>query len=420
MKLAKRWALVVPLVLGSGAWAGKIQLPAIPGLEDASLNVNVQLQAWLQSTENASPQNGINSQVFMRRIRLITSGDITKQLHFFVQLDSPNFGRQAGNDPTGLTGGTGVPNGRVLLQDAQLQYEPVPGAFFEMGLLLLPLSHQQVQSTTSFVTLDLHANTIRFPGATAGVSATSPLNGATTGLRELGVQTRGWAFEKKLGWRLGVYNGVRGAKPAPGRGYDPNDPTSIVGVNPAGAPQFGGYLHFNFLDPEERGWLYQGVYFNNKPILSVGAGFGYQRKAIRGMTPLLGPQDWRAFSGDIYAALPVFPDHELIAQVDYYNYDFGAGNPNTGNGFFAELGYRFGTIQPFVSYEYFSGSETAQPGQTPSTATNADARIIWAGVNYWFRRINSIKLEFEVTRTGSLVASNTVIRSATLQWQLFF
>ncbi len=408
MKRAKWCALVVPLVVGGGAWAGKIQLPAIPGLEDANLNINVQLQAWLQSTENASPQNGINSQVFMRRIRLITSGDITKQLHFFVQLDSPNFGRQAGNDPTGLTGGTGVPNGRVLLQDAQLAYEPVPGAFFEMGLLLLPLSHNQVQSTTSFVTLDLHANTIRFPGATAtGLPGTTGANTATTGLRELGIQTRGWAFEKKLGWRLGVYNGVRGAK----GGYNPNDNTSITGVNPSGAPQFGGYLHWNFLDPEERGWLYQGVYFNNKPILSVGAGFGYQRKAIRGMTPLLGPQDWRAFSGDIYAALPVFPDHELIAQVDFYNYDFGTGNPNTGNGFFAELGYRFGTIQPFVSYEYFSGSETV---------TNADARIIWAGVNWWFRRINSIKVEFEVTRTGALIATNTVIRSATVQWQLFF
>lgn len=410
MKFAKWCALVVPLVVGAGAWGGKIQLPAIPGLEDASLNINVQLQAWLQSTENASPQKGINSQVFMRRMRLITSGDITKQLHFFVQLDSPNFGRPTGTDPTGLTGGTGVTNGRVLLQDAQLQYEPIPGVFFEMGLLLLPLSHNQVQSTTSFVTLDLHANTIRFPGATAtglAGAGTAPVNSATTGLRELGLQARGWAFEKKLGWRLGVYNGARGAS----GGYDPNNNGSITGVNPSGAPQFGGYLHWNFLDTEERGWLYQGVYFNNKPILSVGAGFGYQRKAIRGMTSLLGPQDWRAFSADIYAALPVFPDHELIAQVDFYNYDFGTGNPNTGNGFFAELGYRFGTIQPFVSYEYFSGSEAV---------TNADARIVWAGVNWWFRRINSLKFEFEVTRTGALIATNTVIRSATVQWQLFF
>src|SRR5262249_26463638 len=138
-------------------------------------------------------------------------------LHFFVQLDSPNFGRPAGGDPTGLTGGTGVTNGRVLLQDAQLLYEPYPGIFIEAGLLLLPLSHNQVQSTTSFVTLDLHANTIRFPGFNAGVvtgalgsTAVGGANTATTGLREPGIQLRGWLFDKKLGFRMGAYNGVRG------------------------------------------------------------------------------------------------------------------------------------------------------------------------------------------------------------------
>jgi len=407
MTRAKWWALVLPLMVGAGARAGKVELPKIPGLEDASLNINVQLQAWLQTVENGSPQKGWNTQAFMRRIRLITSGDITKQLHFFVQLDSPNFGRPTATDPTGLTGGTGVTNGRILLQDAQLIYEPVPGIFIEMGLLLLPLSHNQVQSTTSFVTLDLHANTIRFPGATAGVSGTAPVNNATTGLREPGIQVRGWILEKKLGFRLGVFNGVRGTSGA----YDPNTATSIQGVNPAGDPQIGGYLHYNFLDSEERGWLYQGVYFNNKPILSVGVGGGFQEKAIRGINPTLGPQDWRAFAADIYMALPLFPDHELIAQVAYYNYDFGTGNPNNGNGGFAEVGYRFEQFQPFVSYEAFWGSETNK---------SADARIWWVGVNWWFRRINSIKLEFEATRTGTLVSTNTSIHSVTLQWQLFF
>jgi len=413
-------------MVGAGARAGKVELPKIPGLEDASLNINVQLQFWVQSVENASPQKGINTQAFMRRIRLITSGDITKQLHFFVQLDSPNFGRPAGGDPTGLTGGTGVTNGRILLQDAQLIYEPVPGIFIEGGLLLLPLSHNQLQSTTSFVTLDLHANTIRFPGFNAGVvtapGAVGGANTATTGLREPGIQVRGWVLDKKLGFRLGVYNGVRGTAgtggTAPG-GYDPNAPASTAGVNPAGDPQLGWYLHYNFLDSEERGWLYQGVYFNNKPIVSVGFGGGWQEKAIRGCntlcpgttTALTQPQDWTAFAADVYTALPLFPDHELIAQVAYYHYDFGTNNANTGNGGFAEVGYRWEQFQPFVSYEAFWGSETNKL---------ADSRIWYMGVNWWFRRINSLKFEFAITRTGNLVSSNTNIKSGTIQWQLFF
>ncbi len=433
MKRAKWWVCVVPLIVGTGAWAGKVQLPTIPGLEDASLNINAQLQAWIQSTENSpvsgggSPQRGINTQVFMRRIRLITSGDITKQFHFFIQLDSPNFGRPTGTDPTGLTGGTGVTNGRILLQDAQLIYEPIPGVFIEMGLLLLPLSHTQVQSTTSFVTLDLHANTIRFPGFNAGVNTTATAvggaNTATTGLREPGIQVRGWILDKRLGFRLGVFNGVRGTQGQLGTGinpggYNPVDPTSTAGVNPSGAPQLGAYLHYNFLDTEERGWLYQGVYFNNKPILGVGVGAGWQAKAIRGCNQLcpgttvpLGPQDWRAFAADVYTAWPLFPDHELIAQVAFYNYDFGTNNANTGNGGFAELGYRFEQFQPFVAYEAFWGSENNK---------GADARIWWAGINWWYRRINSLKFEFEITRTGYLTNNNTVVRSGTIQWQLFF
>src|SRR5260370_18701850 len=198
MKSAKWWVCVVPLMVGTGAWAGKVQLPAIPGLEDARLNINAQLQAWIMATENQYPKLGINTKVFMRRIRLITSGDITKQFHFFIQIDRPNFGRPAAGDPTGLTGGTGVTNGRVLLQDAQLIYEPIPGIFIEMGLLLLPISLTQVQSTTSSVTLALHDHTIRFPGFNAGANtptvASGPVvaaNPAPTGLREPGTQASG-------------------------------------------------------------------------------------------------------------------------------------------------------------------------------------------------------------------------------------
>lgn len=385
------------LLFSVSAWAAKIQLA--PGLGDASLNINLQLQAWVQSIENTSPSTtGWNTQVFMRRIRPIISGDITKEFHFFFQLDSPNFGRNSvpgvapsATDPTGLTG-------RVLVQDAQLIYEPTPGIFIEAGELLLPLSHNQVQSTTSFVTLDLHSNTIRFPGATAP-------NQATNGLRELGVATRGWLLDKRLGFRFGVYNGVRGT-PGP---YDATAPASLAGVNPDGVPQIGGYLHWNFLDSEERGWLYQGVYFNDKPILSIGAGAGFQPKAIRnqpGFTTT--PQDWRALAADIYAAVPPAPDQEIIFQFDYYNYDFGNGNPNTGNGFFGDLGYRFGVFQPFVSYEYFSASDTHAN----------DARIWTAGINWWFKRLNSLKLSAEATKVGALAGAN--VRSISAQWQLFF
>jgi hypothetical protein len=399
MERYQKLSALFVFLCASTAGAAKIQLaPGVPGLEDASLNINLQIQAWVLAVENQTPSGtGWNTQAFLRRIRPIISGDVTKELHFFVQFDSPNFGRNGtGGDPMGISANTGAT--RVVVQDAQIIYEPTPGIFIEAGELLLPLSHQQVQSTTSFVTLDLHSNTIRFPGATAP-------NQAANGLREFGVETRGWVLDKKLGFRLGAYNGVRGANGP----YDPNNAASTAGVNPDGIPQFGGYLHFNFLDSEERGWLYQGVYFNNKPILSVGVGAGYQPKAIRSVAGFTTtPQDWRALSADVYAAFPLFPDHELIFQADGYNYDFGNGNPNTGNGFFIEAGYRIGQFQPQVSYEYFSANDTH---------TN-DARIWTAGINWWYRRINSLKLEVAGVQGGNLSASS--IKQIGVQWQLFF
>jgi hypothetical protein len=407
MKRFRKSCTLVVLLFASTAGAAKIALaPGVPGLEDASVSVNLQIQTWVQSVENQAP-NGTswNTQIFLRRIRPSLAGDITKQFHFFFQLDSPNFGRNGtAGDPQGIAAGAGQTH--VVVQDAQAIYEPTPGVFIEAGQLLLPLSHNQVQSTTSFVTLDLHSNTLRFPGWNATAAAgTGQTSTATTGLRELGVASRGWLFDKKVGYRVGVYNGARGT----GGTYDPNNAASTAGLNPDGIPQFGAYLHYNFLDTEERGWLYQGVYFNDKPILSVGVGGGFQPKAIHNVPNYgTGPQDWRALAADLYAAIPPGPDQEIIAQGTYYNYDFGDHNPNTGNGFFVEFGYRFGTFQPEASFEYFSANDTH---------TN-DARIWTAGINWWYRRINSLKLEFGTSKLGTL--AQTTIRSLTAQWQIFF
>ena len=405
----KKLMVLVVLLCASTAGAVKVAIaPGIPGMEEASLSINLQIQVWALSTENQSGDAmGWNTQVFLRRLRPQIAGDITKQLHFFVQFDSPNFGRfGTAGDPQGLAPAAGQTH--VVVQDAQAIFEPTPGVFIEAGELLLPLSHHQVQSTTSFVTLDIHSNTIRFPGATAP-------NQAANGLRELGAETRGWLLDKKLGFRFGVYNGVRGN---PGT-YDDTMAASVTGLNPHSVPQFGGYLHWNFLDSEERGWLYQGVYFSDKPILSVGVGGGFQPKAIRNVPGYTsGPQDWRAVAADLYAAIPPATDQEIIFQVNYYNYDFGTGNGNTGNGFFAELGYRYGQFQPQVSYEYFAANDPGPNASGAPFVRSADSRIWTAGINWWFRRINSLKVEVAGMKLGSL--NSPAIHQIGAQWQLYF
>jgi hypothetical protein len=129
---------------------------------------------------------------------------------------------------------------------------------------------------------------------------------------------------------------------------------------------------------------------------------------LPGNTTALGHQDWRAFAADVYTAIPPGPNQEIIFSAAYYNYDFGDHNGNTGNGFYGELGYRYDTIQPFVSFEYFDGKDVH----------TADARLWFVGVNWWYKRINSLKLEFSTNKVGTLTAA--VTHTITAQWQLFF
>ncbi len=375
------WSAVAVLFFSTTAGAVRVQLT--PALPDSALNINVQMQSWLQATENAAPSGtGFDYRIFMRRARLIVSGDFTKQLHFFFNIDGPNWGRAVPADPTGLN----QPNQRIVLQDVRMIYEPVPGIFITGGFLIIPLSHHLHQSTLSYNTIEIHAATLRFPQS--GIGTTN------IAFREPGLEAHGWFLDKRIGFRFGLYNGVRGA---PGT-FDPATPGSnpLAGLNPDSVPRMAGYVHVNLLESEERGFLYQGVYFSDKPILSVGVGTNFQPKSVRAGA---GTADYRGSAADIFLEYPLGNDTAINFQVDGYNYDFGTRHPSTGNGFFADLAYRYGQWQPVVSYEYFHG--------TSDPVAPDDVRIWTAGLNWWINKATTnLKAEFQHVRRGRLTAAS--------------
>ncbi len=399
MKRNAPWLGVAVFFFSTAAGAARVQL--IPALPDSALNVNVQMQSWFQSVENAAPNGtGWDYRVFIRRARLIISGDFTKQLHFFFNIDAPNWGRSNAGDPTGLN----QVNQRFLLQDVRMVYEPVPGIFIVGGFLIIPLSHHLHQSTLSYNTLEIHAATLRFQPTGTGNS--------NLAFREPGVEAHGWFLDKRVGFRFGVYNGVRGV---------PGDPTTnpLAGLNPDSVPRMAGYVHVNLLESEERGFLYQGVYFTEKPILSVGVGTNFQPKSVRlnGTAPL---SDYRGSAADIFLEYPLGNDTAVNCQLAGYNYDFGDHHPSTGNGFFADLAYRYGQWQPVVSYEYFHG--------TSDPVAPDDVRIWTAGLNWWINKTTTnLKWEFQHVRRGALTATSGSVAAAdqnqkiiTLAGQMFF
>src|SRR5438132_585066 len=130
--------------------------------------------------------------------------------------------------------------GRAIVQDAWVGWAPtgITGGtvvYIDGGLLLIPISRHLLESTTNFVTADVQGDAFRFPG--------SPF----PAFRDVGVQVRGWALDKKIGFRGGVYEGYAPVtQPAGSCG------TGGVGcITPKRNPAFGGFVNFDIVGSEE-------------------------------------------------------------------------------------------------------------------------------------------------------------------------
>ena len=222
MKVTCR-ALAFALVLApAAAFATKVPIP----VEGATLNISLQLQPQFLATEAGSPDGTSTAyEVSVRRTRLLVNGDLGPNFQYLVQIDTSRAIIQdawAAWAPLGLTGGTVV--------------------LIEAGLLLTPISHQALESTTNYITADGQNDAFRFPGNAF------PAN------RDTGIQLRGWWRNKKIGWRGGMYEGYTPAAATLG-GAPANTNTAAVAnctpstpgscVAPKRNPMFRGFLNFS-------------------------------------------------------------------------------------------------------------------------------------------------------------------------------
>jgi hypothetical protein len=387
MKATLKAVLATSLLLAPAAFATKVPIP----IEGATLNVSVQVQTQVLINENGAPNGSDPSYDFyVRRTRLLANGDISQNFSYLLQVDNANFGK------------FGNFGGRAIIQDAWIGWAPtgITGGnvlYIDAGLLLMPISHHLLTSTTNFITADVHTDEFRFPG-----------NGLPTGngfpaLRQTGVQLRGWWLDKKIGFRGGVYEGyapiteVAGTCTATGAGC----------VTPKRYPQFAGFINFNIIGSEEGGWLYGAYKWGKDPILSVGVSGIYQAQAIRntGISATGDNANQRLASADVYLNFPQSEAAELVVEATGYLNGNGSGNTNTGTGFFVDAGYRLGFFAPYASFSYFQTS-TDCAGMTLTTAqrTTCNASVDvgnsrnWkAGLNFFFNKnLNHLNLEFQV------------------------
>src|SRR5439155_23735442 len=258
MKATLRAVLATSLLLAPAAFATKVPIP----IEGATLNVSVQVQTEAMVTENGAP-NGTDAayDIFVRRTRLLANGDISQNFSYLLQIDNANIGK------------FGDFSGRGIVQDAWIGWAPtgITGGnvlYIDAGLLLIPISHHLLESTTNFITADVHTDEFRFPS--------NPFQG----LRETGIQLRGWWLDKKVGFRGGVYEGYAPVN-------TPSTPVNTCSTNGGGCitpkryPQFAGFVNFDIIGSEEGGWLYGAYKWGKDPIVSVGVSGIYQADAVK-------------------------------------------------------------------------------------------------------------------------------------------
>jgi len=247
--------------------------------KDSWIRIGLQAQVWADDLQagsgaaTAATDGSYALNLLLRRARLIVGTQVNKDVNLWFQLDAPRLG--TGTTATTLpvvtcstaqnattmalttTCASAVgkrfnaqDGGGELLQDAWGEIKFAGDAFMlELGLMVIPFSHNELQSTTTFLALDVSTVATQVP--------------FTSGTRDVGFQLKGYELDDKLEWRLGVFSGNRQA----------TNGTNVLGHN---MPRITGHLQYDFMDAQ-KGYVYGGHFFGKQKHLGLSAGFDVEK-----------------------------------------------------------------------------------------------------------------------------------------------
>ncbi len=374
------WLLPATLLcLAPAARAVNVKLP----VEDATMNITVTVQTQALWQENGAP-NGTSSSwdLYARRTRVQVNGEFAKYWAYYFQVDNGNFGKYGNFTP------------RMIVQDAFGSFAPTTTKgnnvlFIDGGLLFYPAARYIITPISNQYAVEGHPDVIRGFNSTA-----YPAN------RSLGLQVRGWALDKKLGFRGGVFEGVQ--------------TFTVAGANPHRTPAFAGLVNFDLIGSEEGGYLYPAVNWRKDPVVSIGGAISYQSRAIivpKGLT------DQNSYNVWAYADLPQSEQAEAVIFLNGFLYKNGTGSKDTGVAATVDVGYRFGFVRPYVAYEYFEGDDCPTDGSaTPAqcTAVNTgNSRNLRLGLDFYINKNqNHVQAEFSFNRGQSSWGAQSITATA--------
>jgi hypothetical protein len=293
-----------------------VLLPAAAGAQaiikvndDVWFRFGMQLQGWgdwLQNTTN----RGYAENLYLRRDRFQVAGSVAPGVTFFFQTDDPNLGKA----PKSLTTG-------FVVQDAWMEWKINDGFAIEGGKYLVALSRNELQGTTSFMTLDISA-----------VSTVFGVPTATDATRDSGFGLKGYLIDGgRLEYRYNLMQGIR--QEGSRNGFRNN-----------------AYLQYNFLDTE-RGYVFAGTNLGKKNIFNLSAGYD-------------GQSNYHSYSADAFTNLKVGTGDEFAGQFQWMHFDGNSFIPTLPrqNTYLTELAYYISAakFQPFGKWEQQSFSAGSQ------------------------------------------------------------
>ncbi len=305
------------ILLGSCPAQAQLQIKVS---DTTFMKFGVMAQAWADWQETPDPtgssEGGTQQNLFLRRFRFQTTGQLVKDVSFLFVIDSSNVGKNK------ASGTSFTP--ALSIFDAFVQWKLLPEFQPQAGHFLVPLSRCTLLASTRLLTLDY---------AAASFSASTPTTSNT--MRDAGFGATGFFLSDRLQYRVGVYQGVRDAGSR----------------NPY---RYAARLQYEFFETEtgylRQGYNYPGTYLGQRKVLAIGAGTDNQ-------------STYHSYAADVFAEIPLASHDAPAINLGWFLYDghdFLKSLPRQ-IGVVAEAGYYISKVklQPFFQYQSLLFSDPA-------------------------------------------------------------
>jgi hypothetical protein len=341
---------------------------AAPALaQSPSIDFEIKGQIFVESTDFGTglDRQGARTDIHFQRLRLVATGKLNDVWGFKFQTCGNCGTSKQGALGYGVTAQDTDWNDRdIRIIDGYATADFAEQFRLKIGLTKLPLTRANLDDCFSPLSQDRSFFVYSAYGS-------SPAKFS----RDFGVVAWGGFNDDKLRYYIGAFQGREGVVKTT---HPFSGATVTSSIEPQNSFEYVGRVHYAFLDAEP-GAGYQGSYLGDLKVLTIGAGFAYEPKAVFKNVTAAGAVtdnetvDYTAFSADMMFEYPTSAG-TVTATAQYlktdfedaYKTNFNGGDRLTNitgingqkDGYYVKAAYMFpgtigaeGRLQPYFLYE---------------------------------------------------------------------